>query len=94
MESWTGIVGMLYNFQVSRDTRIYYICSKTRLTENVFLLTPALTLTLKHNNVFGMTKVTSFFEKVYRYQNFWDYYICSITWFSLFHPVERHIIHF
>jgi len=28
--------------------------SKTNLTENVFLLIPALTL--KHNNVFGLTK--------------------------------------
>jgi len=31
----------------------YYICSKIRLSENVFPLTP--TLTLKHNNVFGLT---------------------------------------
>jgi len=38
---------------------IYYICSKIGLTENVFPLTPTLTLTLaltlKHN-VFGLTK--------------------------------------
>jgi len=29
---------------------------KTRLTENVFLLTQDLILTLKHNSVFGLTK--------------------------------------
>jgi len=36
----------------------YYTCAKTRLTENVFLLTPdlSLTLTVKHNHVFGLTK--------------------------------------
>jgi len=40
---------------------IYYTCSKTRLTENVFLLTPALTL--KHNNVFGLKKWRYFSRK-------------------------------
>jgi len=39
---------------------IYYTGSKTRLTENELPLTPALTL--KHNNVFGLTKL---FENVY-----------------------------
>jgi len=39
---------------------LLYTCSKKRLIENVFPLTPAqtpaLTLTLKHNTVFGLTK--------------------------------------
>jgi len=35
-----------------------YTCSKIRLTKNVFPLTPALTLTLKHNNVFGLNTDT------------------------------------
>jgi len=37
---------------------IYYTWSKTRLIENVFTLNSALTLTLtlNHNNVFGLTK--------------------------------------
>jgi len=53
-----------------RFFRINYTCSKTRLIENVFTLTPAftqtltltlsltltLTLPLKGNNVFGLTK--------------------------------------
>jgi len=53
--------------------RIYYTYSKTGLTENVFPLIPALTLTLtltlflNHNNVF---ELTSFFEKVYIYRFF------------------------
>jgi len=58
-----------------RFHRIYYTCSKTRLTENVFPLTPALTvtltlililsqtLTLKHNNVLGLTKWRHFSRK-------------------------------
>jgi len=34
-----------------------YTCSKTRLTENVYPLTPTLTLTLtRKHNVFGLTK--------------------------------------
>jgi len=41
----------------------YYTFSKTRLTENVFSLSPALTL--MQNNVF---KLTSFFKKVYKYR--------------------------
>jgi len=40
---------------------IYYICSKTPLTENIFPLT--LALTLKHN----VFELTSFFEKVFRF---------------------------
>jgi len=40
--------------------RIYYTCSKIRLTENVC----PLTLTFKHNNVFAFRtgEMTSFFE--------------------------------
>jgi len=40
--------------QLKLSSGIYYTYSKTRLTENAFPLTPALTL--KHNNVFGLTK--------------------------------------
>jgi len=68
----TGIIGQNRpNFSVRAIITIafywiYYTCSKTRLTENVLALTPALTLTLtvKRNNVFGLT---SFFDQVYRY---------------------------
>jgi len=42
--------------KVPRPEGIYYTWSKTRLIENVFTLTLALTLTLKRNNVFGLTK--------------------------------------
>jgi len=43
---------------------MYYTCSKIRLTENIFSLTPTLTLTLiltptltlKHNNLFELTR--------------------------------------
>jgi len=43
-------------------SEFFYTCSKTRLNENVFQLTPALIL--KRSNVF---ELTSFFEKVYKY---------------------------
>jgi len=44
---------------------IYYTYSKTRLTESVFPLIPnlILTLTLKHNNLFGLTKYRHFSSK-------------------------------
>jgi len=52
-----------------KDVLFYYICSKTRLTENVFpltlnlALTLTLTLTLKQINVFGPTKWRHFSRK-------------------------------
>jgi len=45
---------------------LHLLCSKIRLAENVFPLTPPLTVTLKHNNVFGLTKYVIFRER-YRY---------------------------
>jgi len=55
----------LWNCSNDTQLRIYYTCSKTRLTENVFTLTPALTLTLtlKRNNVFELTKWRYFSSK-------------------------------
>jgi len=68
------IVEIILLIKLKTYSRIYYICSKIRLTENVYPLTPALTrtLTLKHNNVF---KLKSFFEKVYRYQ--FSRFVCN-----------------
>jgi len=61
------------NAEYRKKKRIYYTCSITCLTENVFPLSLALTLTLtetlnlKHNNIFGTTN-DAIFEKVYRYR--------------------------
>jgi len=67
-----------YNLSISvfiaRPGHVSYICSKTRLTENVFTLTPALILTLtltstltlmlKHNTVFELTNDVNFRESI------------------------------
>jgi len=52
---------MLLHFYVITFNRIYYTCLKTHLTENVFSLT--LTLTLKHNNIFGIRNDSIFSRK-------------------------------
>jgi len=73
---------------------IYYTCSKICLTENVFPLTSALTLTLTfsdwqitfldwwiiflHNYIFGLRNDVFFFQKMYRYQ------LCNtVTWTAI-----------
>jgi len=51
----------MIGFNASNKNWIYYTCSKTRLTENEFLITS--TLTLKHNTVFELTKWRYFSRK-------------------------------
>jgi len=59
-------------FRRKKPSGIYYTCSKIRLTENVFVnpnsnpnpvLTLIPTVTLKHNNIFGLTKWRYFSSK-------------------------------
>jgi len=53
-------------------------------------LSPTRTLTLKHNNVFGLTKWRHFFEIVYRYQSI----TCIFNHFGNGGILQRKFIHF
>jgi len=69
-------------------------CSKTRLTENVFPLTPTLTrtltltltltLTITHNNVFELTKYDIFVKRYLNYLKICLQKMNSFVWFKIY----------
>jgi len=67
--------------------------SKTRLTENVLPLTPALTLTLililKHNNVFELTKRCPFSRKCTNINQHRCYDFEANTWYARASSIGR-----